>query len=389
VTSALADPPPSAEVDSTAIDDQRSSRTRWRALLAVLTAVVLVAATVVVAVRAGESKNGGTANAAGTSVDTIQTQTLESQQEVDGTLGYAGNYSVFNHASGTITVLPAVGQTVSQGEALYQVDGSSVALLYGATPAYRSLSLGESGADVAELNADLIALRDGSSAQLSSRTFSHATAGALKKLQGSLGVSETGSLAFGAVVFLPGAARISSVNATVGAPAAPGQQVLLATSTTRQVSVELDATQQSDVAIGGPVTITLPNRQTTPGTVSSVGTVATSAPAGSGNGQSSSGGSATPTIQVLITPTDPAATGSLDAAPVQVAITTASVKDALVVPVTALLATSDGYALEVVSANGQHHLEKVTLGLFDDAAGLVQVFGSGVQAGQQVVIASS
>ena len=159
------------------------------------------------------------------------------------------------------------------------------------------------------------------------------------------------------------------------------------------MAVQLDATQQSNVAVGNKVTITLPGHRTTPGTVTSVGKVAANPPsAGSSSGSSSSSpssSSSTPTIQVLIAPTDPAATGSLDAAPVQVAITTASVKDALVVPVTALLATSAGYELEVVSANGQRHLEPVTLGLFDDAAGRVQVSGSGIQAGQRVVVASS
>ena len=53
-------------------------------------------------------------------------------------------------------------------------------------------------------------------------------------------------------------------------------------------------------------------------------------------------------------------------------------KNALVVPVDALLAlASGGYALEVVSAKGVHSLEPVTLGLFDDADGLVQVTGLG------------
>jgi hypothetical protein len=88
-----------------------------------------------------------------------------------------------------------------------------------------------------------------------------------------------------------------------------------------------------------------------------------------------------------VAPNDPAATGSLDQAPVQVAITTASAKRALVVPVSALLALADGgYALEVVAAGGTHHLEAVNLGLFDDANGLVQVSGAEVQRGQRVVV---
>ncbi len=65
-----------------------------------------------------------------------------------------------------------------------------------------------------------------------------------------------------------------------------------------------------------------------------------------------------------------------------VSITTASVKDALVVPVNALLALgSGGYAVEAVGAGGAHHLVAVQLGLFDDADGLVQVTGCGLAPG--------
>jgi multidrug efflux pump subunit AcrA (membrane-fusion protein) len=70
---------------------------------------------------------------------------------------------------------------------------------------------------------------------------------------------------------------------------------------------------------------------------------------------------------------------------VRVGITTASVPNALVVPVTALLARSGGgYAVEVVGA--RNHLVPVSLGLFDDAEGLVQVTASALAAGQEVVV---
>jgi hypothetical protein len=93
---------------------------------------------------------------------------------------------------------------------------------------------------------------------------------------------------------------------------------------------------------------------------------------------------------VDVTPTDTAATGTWDQAPVQVGITTASVPNALVVPATALLARSGGsYAVEVVGAGARTHLVPVSLGLFDDAEGLVQVTASGLAAGQDVVVPST
>jgi hypothetical protein len=90
---------------------------------------------------------------------------------------------------------------------------------------------------------------------------------------------------------------------------------------------------------------------------------------------------------VGITPSDPGTTGTWDQAPVQVGITTASVPRALAVPVTALLAQSGGgYSVEVVGPGGTNHLVAVSLGLFDDAAGLVQVTSSRLAAGQKVVV---
>jgi hypothetical protein len=101
-------------------------------------------------------------------------------------------------------------------------------------------------------------------------------------------------------------------------------------------------------------------------------------------------GNSTPTVPVHIRPTRPSATGRLDQAPVQVAITTATVHDVLVVPVNALLALSGGgYAVEVANADGTHHLVTVSPGVFDDAAELVQVTGSGLAAGEHVVVPAS
>ena len=89
---------------------------------------------------------------------------------------------------------------------------------------------------------------------------------------------------------------------------------------------------------------------------------------------------------------DPRASGHLDEAPVSVSITTASVQGALVVPVDALLALAGGdqagaagYAVEVVEGR-VHRIQAVTLGLLDDAEGLVQVSGQGLAAGQRMVV---
>jgi multidrug efflux pump subunit AcrA (membrane-fusion protein) len=142
----------------------------------------------------------------------------------------------------------------------------------------------------------------------------------------------------------------------------------------RQVQVALDAAQQSSIKAGDRVTITLPDNRSIPGAVTNVGKVATS---------SRSSGA---TIPVYIAPRDRVGTGNLDQAPVQVQITTASIRDALSVPVDALLARAGGgYAVETVNARGLHGLVAVTPGLFDDPDGLVQVSGP-LSAGEHVVV---
>lgn len=312
-----------------------------------------------------------------------------------------GGAPASGQSPGVVTALPAVGRVVHDGQSLYQVNGKPVALLYGRVPAYRSLSEGKTGADVKELNADLVALGYATKSQLSpaSDTYTPATAAAVAKLQKHLGLSQTGSLPLGRVVFLPTAARVTTVQATLGAQISAGATVLQATSNTRQVTVNLDTSQQSDVKAGDDVTITLPDDKTTPGRVSKVGTVATSSGSSSSgsssSGSSSSGSSSagsdsssgTSTVEVDVTPLHPAATGSWDQAPVQVGITNGVASNALVVPIDALQAQpGGGYAVDVVDSAGRRHLVPVSLGLFDDADGLVQVTGTRLQAGQRVVV---
>jgi hypothetical protein len=376
----------------------------------VLTATAVLAAVTVtgaVAMKSGAKPASAGAQPPPAHIAQVQKRTLSAIVSQAGTLTYRARsdgspYSVINQAGGTYTKLPAAGQVIRQGHVLYRVNDRPVVLLYGSTPAYRTLSAGASGPDVAELNADLVALGYATSSQLSrtSASFGSATVTAVEKLQAALGVTQNGTLTLGQAVFEPTAIRVTTLSAQLGGRTQPGQTVMQATSTTRQVQMALDASQQTDVAVGDKVSITLPNNRTTPGVVSSVGAVATCPPSSGSGGpgsssaapgtdtcSSGSSGSATPTISVGVTPSDPAATGTWDQAPVQVGITTATVPSALVVPVTALLARSGGgYAVEVAGAGVRNHLVPVSLGLFDDAGGLVQVTASGLAAGQQVVV---
>jgi Putative peptidoglycan binding domain len=310
-------------------------------------------------------------------IASAQTSLAGAQQalaEADASAATYGQTSVY-------TLLPKVGNVIARGGTLYAIGGAPVLLLYGSGAPYRAFTPGmTAGSDVAELNANLRALGYG---QVSGDAFTFETSAGIDALQRAHGLPVTGQLLLGSIAFEPSAVRVTAVTPTLGATVQPGA-VLSVTSTRRVVTIALDASQQTSVKVGDPVAITLPDNSTTPGRVSYVGTVATT-PASDQNSADSS-----PTIEVDVTPIHPGATGRLDQAPVDVSITTASVKDVLVVPVNALLAlASGGYAVEEVASDGSHRLVGVNVGLFDDSLGLVQVSGSGLAAGQRVVVPAS
>jgi hypothetical protein len=362
---------------------RRRRRGGWAAGLVVVLAAGAAAAWGAGVFSAAASAGAAGQGAAPPATAAVTRQDIAATTPVNATLGYAGSYPVRGQGGGTLTWLPPAGQVISQGQALYKTgNGNPVVLLYGSVPAWRTLDEGVTGADVTQLNHDLVALGDADSADISAlgwNYFSWETKAGVQKLQSALGISSpSGSLPLGQVVFEPEAIRVSQVTGSLGGPASG--PVLTATSDRHVVTVPLDASQQSQVKAGDEVTVTLPEGTTTPGVISSVGTVATT---------SGSGPSATTTIPVEVTLTDPKAAGTLDQAPVTANITTATARGALVVPVGALLAqSSGGYAVEVAGAGNARHLVPVTTGIFDDADGLVQVTGA-LTPGQRVVVPAS
>ncbi len=379
------------QAEAQAAGEARGSRGRRRGGWVAAGLVVVLAAGVVSAWRAGVfspagSSGSGQQGAPPSATAAVTRRDIAATTPVSATLGYAGSWTVRGQGGGTLTRLPKAGQVIGQGQALYRVDnGSPVALLYGSVPAWRAMDEGVTGADVSQLNDDLVALGDASRLEISLAGwdyFSWETAYGVQQLEEHLGVSSPpGSLSLGQVVFEPAALRVATVTGSLGGPASG--PVLTATSDRHVVTIPLDASQQSQVKAGDRVTVTLPDGTTTPGVVSSVGTVATTT-SGPGAGQNP-----TTTIPVQVTLTDPQAAGSLDQAPVTVNITTATARDALVVPVTALLARSPGgYAVEVAGPGNTRRYVPVSPGIFDDTSGLVQVTGA-LTPGQRVVVAAS
>ena len=368
---------------------QAGSRRRWRWLVVTLVVVVAAAALGGAALAGafrGSGSPGGGSSGYGTSTAMVQRQTLTQQITVSATLGYTGSYSVTGkgggasgHGSATLTWLPPQGRVISQGGVLYRVNNDRpVFLLYGRVPAWRTLAKGMKGRDVSQLNHDLVALGYANRTDIAARGwdyFSWDTRYALRKLKAKLGIKGAiGTLPLGSAVFEPSALRVTTVSASLGS-AATGP-IFTATSARQQVTIDLDASEQGEVKAGDTVSIALPNGTNTPGVITSVGKVATTNSSGS------------TTVPVEVSLKHPKAARGLTSTPVNVTITTLSVPNVLVVPVGALLAQpGGGFAVEVAGPHG-HHLVHVTMGLFDSAAGKVQVSGAGLAAGQRVVVSS-
>ncbi|HZP30144.1 MAG TPA: peptidoglycan-binding protein [Acidimicrobiia bacterium] len=313
-------------------------------------------------------------NGVRTGTATVKRRDLVERESIDGTLGYADARTISSPRQGTLTGVRDAGTVVERGQSLFEVDGRAVPLLYGVVPMYRTLSTGvDDGYDVLQLEANLVALGFATSSQLKvDGHFDAATAAAVKRWQKTLGVDETGSVGPNDFVFEPGAVRVTSVHPQLGASVGPGAAVYDATGTDRVVTLRLDAARQSLVHVGDPEQVELPDGSVVDAAVSKVGAVATK------TGQES-----TPNIDVELKLADPAKAGTLDSAPVTVRLTKASTKNALVVPVAALLALSEGgYAVEVVDG-GRHRLVGVTLGAFADGSVAVQ---GRLHAGDVVVV---
>jgi len=351
--------------------------------------LVTVAAIILLIVLTGGDGSTSDAEAGPAQTGEVERGPLSALVSLNGTLNYRARsdgspYAVLNRASGIYTQLPVNGDRVGCGDILYRVDDEPVLLLCGAVPAWRDLEPGISGDDAAQLNRNLHRLGFDQAAGVTidpgEREFTGETTAALMKLQEERGMNPTGVLTGGDVIFLPGSVRVAEVDGKLGGTARPGAPLARATSDTLEVRANLDASQQGEVKRGDAATVTLPGNRSVKGKIDRLGRVAEA------SGQSEDPGTAT--IPVYIALRDPAKAGGLDAAPVQADIATTGVREALSVPVTALVGeTGGGMAVEVIRDDGGPELVPVTLGLFDTAAGRVAVEGD-LSAGNRVVVPS-
>jgi peptidoglycan hydrolase-like protein with peptidoglycan-binding domain len=239
------------------------------------------------------------------------------------------------------------------------------------------------GRDVRQLERNLRALGYDNELTVDEH-FDASTTAAVRRWQEDIGLEVTGRVELGDTAFLPGARRVGTVSAALGDPARPGARLMTTSSTKRLVTAEIEASDQEDVAVGDTVTIDLRNGTTTTGTINAVGRVASVAEGARNEAQAGSD-STTSTISFEVRPDKPAVAGTLDRAPVDVGVTSERAKNALSVPVSALLALRGGrYGVEVVRA-GTTSIVEVTPGLYSDG-GYVEITRGAVKAGDVVVV---
>jgi hypothetical protein len=254
--------------------------------------------------------------------------------------------------------------------------GSGTSKSGGRTPSQEAALLALLKAETLELRQSLSASRASSR---SSSSGAHASTGT--------GSSSGAAHSAGSGVSAGATGSTGAGSSTSGSGAAGNAVAILQTTSSQLVvTVDLDATKQSEAVVGEPVAVQLPNGNTVGGKITEVSPVAQSASSssstsGSGSGSGSSSSAPSATVPVTIGVTGHHQLRGLDQAAVSVSFRQQVENHVLSVPVTALLATAGGgYAIQEAAA--PHRLIAVTPGLF--AAGYVQISGVQVYPGLQV-----
>ncbi|MGW4747945.1 peptidoglycan-binding protein [Streptomyces sp. NPDC004290] len=313
----------------------------------------------------------------------VQKGSLSSGIQTAGTLGYDQPTPVVAAGRGTVTWLPAVGAVTKPGGKLYEVDGRSVVLMRGSRPLWRDLGPGVAeGPDVEQLKRNLIRLGHADGLGLAvDEKFTKGTETAVKRWQKSLGIKQTGTLPLGSVVMLPQeSVRVQQLGVQLGAPLGSAS-IMTVSGTSLVVSVRPADNQLSRFKPAGKVEVRLSDGTMVTGRIRSLIRGASDGQ-GEGDGAGGGGGDQQKTT-VTVALDDQGQARKAGPSSVMVTVVGDSVSDALIVPVTALLALDGGgYGVKVVDGTSTR-LVKVRLGLIADAQ--AQISG-GLKAGTQVVV---
>ncbi|MFE3202995.1 peptidoglycan-binding protein [Embleya sp. NPDC059237] len=364
-------------------DDRGPGRTRRRGRVVVplLVVAVLAGGGVAVVAHPWDHDNATTKQTA-VRHDFVPVEhgSLSTSIQLTGSLAFDAPTPIVASGKGTITALPAVGAIVKTGGKLYEVDGQPVVLMTGDRPMWRDLGPDvPNGPDVEQLKKNLIKLGHAKGLDLSAdQKFTTATVIAVKRWQKSLGVKETGTVPLGGIVMLAQeSVRIQQLGAKLGS-AVGSDSIMTVTRTDLVVTAQPADNQVSRFKPDGKVRVKLSDGTAVEGRIRSLAR----GPAGDDkSGGSADGPNTKTTVTIVLDSQDK--TQQAGPSPVTVNVVGDTADNALIVPVTALLALDGGgYGIRVADGPTTR-LVKVRLGLIADAK--AQITGD-VQPGAQVAI---
>lgn len=149
----------------------------------------------------------------------------ESEEEVAEFVSEGPTQKLNNASVGAVTWLPRPGDVVEFGTALYAVDHRPVVLMKGSLPMYREITYKiPDGPDVAQLERNLVNLGfvsdEAATGDPTDLTVDHhvtpLTVSAIRSWQLSVGMTATGIVRHGDVIFRPEPVQISILHAAMG-----------------------------------------------------------------------------------------------------------------------------------------------------------------------------
>ncbi len=201
----------------------------------------------------------------------VQQRDLTVDHETVGSIEPLNAIDIMSPVSGTVlsTLLP--GATVSSGMIIAMVDDQVVVAIDGATPMYRDLTVGDEGADVAQLEVALVGFGLDPDADVTvDDEFTAATASLVRAWQSSLGIEETGIVRASNVVVLSEPMRVASVVAATGTQVVEGDPTLALASHDQMVRATVPVADATTLAVDDAVVLRLPDRTELDGTVQAV-----------------------------------------------------------------------------------------------------------------------
>lgn len=189
----------------------------------------------------------------------VETRDLLEEVEWNATLGFGEVIDVSTTTSGTVTYAADPGATLSRGDVLATVGNEPMVLLYGEIPPWRALQEGDSGSDVRQLEANLVALGfDPDITVTVDNDFTYNTTLMVQRWQEALGAEITGEVVQDAQLIAPGPVTVAT------APAVGSQ-----TGTGSFASIDVQSVAMTIVNDGAGVIDSFAER----GTVVETGTV--------------------------------------------------------------------------------------------------------------------